>query len=264
MEYNEFLWVDWYKKTDQIDYLKNHRDYVKNNKNGLGNRPFHYMWKLLVEQMPEKFNFLEIGVFKAQILSLTEILSNKLNKQPKIIGVTPYDLFQEERKMALFPFINQKISRKVLIEELYDHFNLNFDNTIIFDGYSENVIIKNQVERCGPFDLVFIDGDHKYEIVVNDIKFYSKMLKKGGFLIMDDSSNFLELPDYYEMSNEDVNLVDKKIDKSKFKFENDKAYRKVFKGCIGVSEAVRDLIECNENFLHLFACGHNRVWVKLN
>lgn len=264
VEYNQHLWIDFYQKTDGMDYLKNHRDYIKNNSYGTGNRPFHYMWKVLVEQMPENFSFLEIGVFKAQIVSLIQILSDRLGKQAKIVGVTPYELFPEIRKVKLLPFLKQKVSRKVLIHELYDHFGLDYDNTIIFDGYSEDKIVQNQVESNGPFDLIFIDGDHKYEVVANDIKVYSQMLRKGGFLVMDDSSNFLEFPEYYEMEAQDVNPVDKKIDHKKFKFSNGKAYRKVFKGCMGVSEAVRDLIESNNDFLHVFACGHDRVWMKLN
>ncbi|MDJ0553003.1 MAG: class I SAM-dependent methyltransferase [Microcoleaceae cyanobacterium MO_207.B10] len=264
VEYNQYVWIDFYKKTDTIDYLKNHRDYIVNNSYGWGNRPFHYMWKILVEQMPENFSFLEIGVHKAQILSLIGILCNRLGKQAKIIGVTPFELFQETRKVGFIPFIKQKVSRKVLIEELYNYLGLTYDNTIIFDGYSEDKLVQNQVETHGTFDLVFIDGDHKYEVVANDIKCYSKMLRKGGFIIMDDSSNFLEFPDYYEMEDKDVNPVDKKFDNKKFKFSNGKAYRKVFKGCMGVSEAVRDLIESNDEFLYLFACGHNRVWMKLN
>lgn len=264
VEYNQDLWIDFYKKTDRIDYLKNHRDYIKNNSYGFGNRPHHYMWKMLVEQMPKEFSFLEIGVCKAQILSLIQILSNRLDKQVKIVGVTPYELFQETRKVRFLPFLKHKVSRKVLIHELYNHCGLSYDNTIIFDGYSEDKLVQNQVESKSPFDLVFIDGDHKYEVVANDIKVYSKMLKKGGFLIMDDASNFLQFPDYYEMEVEDVNPVDKEKDKKKFKFDNGKAYRKVFKGCMGVSEAVRDLIESSDEFLHLFACGHDRVWMKLN
>lgn len=36
------------------------------------------------------------------------------------------------------------------------------------------------------FDWVFVDGDHSYEAVLNDLQLYSKKLKVGGFLMGDD------------------------------------------------------------------------------
>jgi hypothetical protein len=36
------------------------------------------------------------------------------------------------------------------------------------------------------FDWVYIDGDHQYEFVKNDLENFYKKLKEGGFLICDD------------------------------------------------------------------------------
>lgn len=38
-------------------------------------------------------------------------------------------------------------------------------------------------------DMLFIDGDHTYEAVVNDIKHYAHFVKPGGWLAFHDSSN---------------------------------------------------------------------------
>ena len=38
-------------------------------------------------------------------------------------------------------------------------------------------------------DLVFIDGDHSYEAVTNDLNFWWKKIRKGGWLLGDDYSS---------------------------------------------------------------------------
>ncbi len=65
--------------------LRAHRDFVEANDHGYGDRAFHYMWKLLVEQMPESFRFLEVGVYKGQTLSLIRMLSSMLARDSRII-----------------------------------------------------------------------------------------------------------------------------------------------------------------------------------
>ena len=86
--------------------------------------------------------------------------------------------------------------------------------------------------------MLYIDGCHDYEIVVSDIKNYCPMVKKDGFIIIDDSANYLDMP-------KGVIRMD-------------------WFGLEDVSNAVRDTIEQDENYKHLFACGHNRIWQKLS
>ncbi len=52
------------RNVNMIPALRAHRDFVDKYDHGYGDRPFGYLWKLLVEQMPRDFKFLEIGVFK--------------------------------------------------------------------------------------------------------------------------------------------------------------------------------------------------------
>jgi hypothetical protein len=58
------------------------------------------------------------------------------------------------------------------------------------------------------------------------------MLKKGGYLIMDDASLLLENP-YGQ-----------------------------FLGHADVCRAIKEKIENNTGLAHLYAVGHNRVWIK--
>ncbi len=38
----------------------------------------------------------------------------------------------------------------------------------------------------GPFDWVYIDGDHTCSVVLKDLEFYFPLVKAGGFLCGDD------------------------------------------------------------------------------
>jgi hypothetical protein len=46
--------------------------------------------------------------------------------------------------------------------------------------------IKNNEIEDESLDCIFVDGDHSYNAVINDLKFWWKKLKKGGQLLGDD------------------------------------------------------------------------------
>jgi predicted O-methyltransferase YrrM len=118
---------------------------------------------------------------------------------------------------------------------LYQELGLSLDNTRIIPGLSTDNKCKESAIKHGPYDLVYIDGGHDYETVVNDIELSDKILKTNGLLVMDDASSLLN-----------------------FKFDH-----KGFKGHQEVGLAIKDKLDNNPQYKHLFACGHNRVWKKV-
>ena len=56
--------------------LKEYRDWIEANIFGFGERSFIWMWKILIDEMPVNFNFLEVGVFRGQILGAVRLISN--------------------------------------------------------------------------------------------------------------------------------------------------------------------------------------------
>lgn len=48
-------------------------------------------------------------------------------------------------------------------------------------GHSQSDSVVNAVKRLGPFDAVFIDGDHEYDGVRKDWKIYGPMARVVGF-----------------------------------------------------------------------------------
>jgi len=210
---------------------ENYKDGVLNNQFygclGFGELAFSWHWYLLVNEMPSNFKFLEIGVYKGRVLALIQLLSNLLNKNAKIWGITPlscdgdkYSNYNDE------DYLNA-------IKTSFINSNVSCENTQIIQGYSQNDYSINKAKENMNYDIIFIDGCHDYEIVCLDIKNYSNMLKSGGYLVFDDASFFLS--DAYGS----------------------------FLGHPDVGRAIIDNLDNNPEFVHLYAVGHNRVWRKV-
>jgi predicted O-methyltransferase YrrM len=44
-------------------------------------------------------------------------------------------------------------------------------------------------------DILFIDGDHKYDGVINDFNLYSDLVKSGGYIVFDDYNDYIYSPE---------------------------------------------------------------------
>jgi predicted O-methyltransferase YrrM len=228
-EHNRMVIETFRKTTDEIKELKEHRDFIEYHQRelgmiyGHGDRSLPYFWKLLVDEMPKSFKFLEIGVYKGQILSLVQMLANSSSRNAKIYGVTP-----------LFDPDFADYNRLPYIEKLFEKFNLTMENTTVIDGFSQKPDIIEKVKETGPYDMVYVDGDHSYAVTVSDIENYGKMLKIGGFMVVDDCNNNKKIPE------------------------------EIFHGISEVSMAVADCLENNSNYQEVLTCMHVRVWKKLD
>jgi cyclopropane fatty-acyl-phospholipid synthase-like methyltransferase len=223
IECNKSFVERYEQNVNQAPHLKKHRDFVEKHVYGFGHRSFHWMWSLLVQQMPRQFRFLEVGVYKGQVVSLIRMLAPEAH----ITGVTRLDNFSGVTgKFPKFPqgdYLQH-------ITNLHDEFDLPMPE--IFSGDSTDQKTHDWVSAQPMYDIVYIDGCHEYPYVVKDLTFYTSRLKVGGYLVIDDSANYLAMPFGY------------------------------FAGIDDVSKAVRDIIEPDVHYQHLFAVMHNRVFRK--
>jgi len=200
-----------------------------NDTPGFGELAFSWNWNLLVKSMPQDFTFLEIGVYKGRVLALIQLLATILHKNVKIYAVTPLDGAATDKYSEY-----QNCDYLSAIKKSYSICNQSFDNTTIIHGYSQEKHILEKTKSVSPFDIIFIDGCHDYNIVVQDIKNYSEMLKVNGYLVLDDASLYIESP------------------------------YGTFLGHPDVGKAIQDIIDKDQRFVHLYAVGHNRVWKKIS
>jgi hypothetical protein len=115
-----------------------------------------------------------------------------------------------------------------IIRSLFNQFKLSFDDIHMFRGYSNDETILASV-RKESFDLIYVDGDHTYEGVLLDIRNFSGLLTRGGYLVMDDASWFLEGTKFW------------------------KGHKEVSRAC----EIIEGL-----GFRNVLNVGHNRIYEK--
>lgn len=229
-EYNEFLYNHFENSVDKYDFLRTHCNIVAEHSLGYGEKAFRYLWLLLYSQMASPCKFLEIGVYKGSILALSQLISSELNIDTTIFGVTPLNATGD--KYSAYHDSNYEYD----ISYLYHLLDIPIDNTNIIHGLSTDDDVKKSVVENGPYDIVYVDGGHDYDVVINDLQLAENIVKLNGFLVLDDAASLL----------------------------NFKKNHKGFKGHMDVGLAIRDYLDNNVNFKHIFACGHNRVWKRTN
>lgn len=208
--------------------LLSHRQYVEKHNLGYGDRAFHWLWNLLVNAMPPHFRFLELGVYKGQVLSLIALLASWSGKTVDVVGVTP--LCPAGDKYGEY----EEADYRAAIRDMQNWCGLpEINHATLIEGFSTEDRVKDACRRLAPFDMIYVDGCHAYQVVVNDIVAYSEMLIAGGLLIMDDAATELKLP-------------------------ND-----IWPGHPDVSRAVRELLLPDPRFAIVASVGHLRVWRKL-
>lgn len=194
---------------------------------GFGELPFCWNWFLAVQDAPQEFRFLEIGVYKGRTLAQVQLAADLLGKQANLWGLTP--LSTSGDKYSGY----DNVDYFAAIQRSFGGSGVNMNNTQIIRGFSQDVPSIAEATKAGPFDILYIDGCHDFEVVCADIDNYIPLLKVGGVLVMDDASLFLE------------------------------GAAGIFKGHPDVGRAIQARLDGRADMEHLFAVGHNRVWRKV-
>ena len=223
------IYSDFQNEFNNDNLLIEHRRYVKQNNLGYGEDPFHVIWREIVKNSPNNFNFLEIGVYKGQILSLIKLLSKIYEKNGKILGVSPFNGAGD--KYSNYDSVDYLNT----IQALFNQFNLELNiNDEIIQGSSIDDNIKTEIKNRGIFDIIYIDGCHDYDCVISDINLMKEITKIGSYIVMDDASCY-----------KPINRIGAHL------------------GHSDVCNAIRDFIENDNCFEEVICVGHNRVFKKI-
>jgi predicted O-methyltransferase YrrM len=135
----------------------------------------------------------EIGVLKgASLMYFAEAL--EITKG-KVIGIDPYSmetLYNEIPDKEIQKYTYEVLfNEQIVLDNLYNGLSKvisenNLENTIsLVRSKSEDYYTNIEKESI---DILHIDGNHDEEFVTKDIQFYLPLVKKGGYIIMDDTT----------------------------------------------------------------------------
>jgi len=138
----------------------------------------------LLQALPKFSIGVEIGVddgnFSERILEIV---------RPKMIHLIDPWKFNDDDAYSDSPYGNKKVDGQKMMDQKYHMVKKRFEDLInrnqvmIHRGFSEKVCEKF---KDNYFDWVYIDGNHFYESVKNDLNLYYPKIKLGGFITGDD------------------------------------------------------------------------------
>jgi len=175
-QYDYFHQYFWNKSPA---WLKAHRDYFKKDFRGYGEDAFHAMWYILFKEFAPK-KALEIGVYRGQVVSLWALLSDQLGTNTEISAISPFSPAGDDVSVYLknIDYYQDVVKNYAVFSKTTPSFN---------KGYSTD---QNMIEliKSQSWDLIYIDGNHDYEIVKKDFEVCSQSLIKNGLIVLDDAS----------------------------------------------------------------------------
>jgi hypothetical protein len=159
--------------------IRAHRSFFCTEQRGFGENPFHVMWWLLFGEFKPS-NFLEIGVFRGQTVSLAALCARLLNIRCEVFGISPFspagDSVSRYRKDV--DYLEDTIAN-------FDHFGL--PRPHLLRAYSTERAAADLVSLKA-WHMIYIDGNHDYEVASKDWELCSSHVKQDGIIVLDDAA----------------------------------------------------------------------------
>ena len=160
------------------DKLRSHRAYFTHDQRGFGDDAFHVMWFMLFREFKPK-SFLEIGVFRGQVISLVTLNSMLQNFGCEVYGISPFTSAGDS--VSTYP-LSVEYHEDTLRN--YDHFGL--PHPTLLRAYSTDAEALRLIGSKA-WDMIYIDGNHDYEAVKQDWESCFRSLKTNGIIVLDDA-----------------------------------------------------------------------------
>lgn len=161
------------------DWIREHRRYFCQNQRGFGEDAFHVLWHAMC-QTSRPNAFLEIGVYRGQVISFVSLVAKSLGLDCFVCGVSPFTSAADS--------VSRYSSDVDYWQDVFENFKaFNLPPPSLIKGMSnQRGVVEEFSSRC--WDLIYIDGNHDYEVAREDFLNCSKILNPGGKIILDDSA----------------------------------------------------------------------------
>ena len=159
--------------------VREHRKYFVQNRRGFGEDAFHAMWWLVFQEFRPK-RALEIGVYRGQTITLWKLLARHFKFECQVGCISPFasagdSVSKYEEKIDYFEDMQRN----------HQHFDLPLPEAC--REFSTSPKAPEFVARAS-WDVIYIDGNHDYEVARQDWELCSRSAAPGGLIVLDDSS----------------------------------------------------------------------------
>ncbi len=167
-----------YFSTNLPEELREHRRYFGQKGRGFGEDAFHTMWYLLFQEF-RPASFLEIGVFRGQTLSLAALLARQHSRPCLVQGISPF--------AAAGDGVSRYRRRHDYQADTLENFTrFGLPAPSLLKAYSTDSAAA-QLIRSRHWDIIYIDGNHDYEVARQDWELCAPQVLPGGIIVLDDS-----------------------------------------------------------------------------
>lgn len=161
-------------KENKLNFTKESIDILNYIIDNMENKTFHKHYHILYDLCNnlgyENQTYLEIGAFAGGSASLVSSNNN-------VINVYSIDL-------------GQPINKEITISNVNKFKNKNCKYEYIQGSSYDEKIVKYVKSNVDKIDILFIDGDHGYNAVINDFNNYKDLVVSNGYIVFDDYMDF--------------------------------------------------------------------------
>ena len=160
------------------DWARAHRAYFSSEGRGFGEDAFHTLWFLLF-QAHQPSSFLEIGVFRGQTLSYTALLARHHQRACRVCGVSPFSPAGDSVS-------RYKQHTDYWTDTLANFAHFKLPPPELVKAYSTDSTAVDFISGS-TWDLIYIDGNHDYEVALHDWNVCARSVRAGGLIVLDDA-----------------------------------------------------------------------------
>jgi len=158
--------------------VREHRNYFIAERRGFGEDAFHTMWWHLITRF-RPASFLEIGVYRGQTLSLVSLLAKIEGFETVVTGISPFSSAGDSVS-------NYDRNLDYQADTLANFAYFELPPPELVKAYSTDAQAVELI-RGRIWDIIYIDGNHDYEIVKADWAICCEVTAVGGLIVLDDS-----------------------------------------------------------------------------
>jgi predicted O-methyltransferase YrrM len=151
-----------------MNYSKHSLDLTRQISDAIGNQTFHHHYHILYDianHSDEHINYVEIGCYAGGSACL-------LLQRPNTTVISI-----DSGKYITSDIVMSNVKK---LNKLNNEFHY-------LQGNSQTEDMVNRLKTLvSSIDLLFIDGDHSFQGVLNDFRLYEALVKPGGYIVFDD------------------------------------------------------------------------------